>query len=149
MSNLTNKYFKIDISQIKNSLPFIEGKCIVYKANQSLLNSDIEIFYTGKSLLVNYQLSQEYIYHISFVKSDCHLGGQRIRFKCPISTCKRPVAILYLKDEIFACRTCHQLIYPSQLRGKFSLPIFKLERLEKSKNDPSRVLDWEEVQKDF
>ncbi len=132
MSNQTSQHFKLDISQIKRLLPFIEGKGIIYKANQLQLNSDIEVFYTGKSLLLHYQLSQEYIYHISLTQSDCHLGGQRIRLKCPISTCKRPVAALFLKDEIFACRTCHQLIYPSQLRDKFSLLMFKLEKLEKT-----------------
>ena len=43
----------------------------------------------------------------------CHLGGKRPWFLCPARGCGRRVAILY-GSGIFACRHCHQLVYPSQ-----------------------------------
>lgn len=43
----------------------------------------------------------------------CNLGGRRPWFLCPARDCGRRVAILY-GGPIFACRHCHQLVYPSQ-----------------------------------
>lgn len=43
----------------------------------------------------------------------CHLGGQRAWFICPAHDCGRRVALLYGGD-IFACRQCFRLAYPSQ-----------------------------------
>ncbi len=43
----------------------------------------------------------------------CNLGGERAWFRCPARGCGRRVALLYGGD-IFACRHCHQLAYPSQ-----------------------------------
>jgi len=47
------------------------------------------------------------------VLSRAHYGGQRAWFRCPARGCGRSVAILY-GGEIFACRRCYQLAYPSQ-----------------------------------
>jgi hypothetical protein len=43
----------------------------------------------------------------------CHLGGQRVYFRCPARGCGRRVAILY-GGRIFACRRCHDLAYDCQ-----------------------------------
>ncbi len=43
----------------------------------------------------------------------CNLGGSRPWFLCPAIGCGRRVAILY-GGSIFACRHCHELVYPSQ-----------------------------------
>jgi hypothetical protein len=43
----------------------------------------------------------------------CHLGGQRVYFRCPARGCGRRVAILYGR-RIFACRSCHDLAYECQ-----------------------------------
>jgi hypothetical protein len=51
-----------------------------------------------------------------FVLTDwtsCHLGGKRPWFRCPERKCGRRVAILY-SGNIFACRRCYRLAYPSQ-----------------------------------
>lgn len=45
--------------------------------------------------------------------TDCHLGGERVWFICPIRGCGRRVAILY-GGARFACRHCHELAYSSQ-----------------------------------
>jgi len=44
----------------------------------------------------------------------CHLGGVRPWFRCPASGCDRRCATLYLRGELFACRKCQGLTYPSQ-----------------------------------
>jgi hypothetical protein len=46
--------------------------------------------------------------------TDCALGGRRAWFCCPVQSCGRRVAILYLGRWIFACRHCHGLAYQCQ-----------------------------------
>jgi len=43
----------------------------------------------------------------------CHYGGKRAWFLCPVPGCMRRAAILYWAG-VFACRSCHQLVYRSQ-----------------------------------
>ncbi len=44
----------------------------------------------------------------------CHLGGERVWFRCPRLRCRRRVALLYFRKADFACRHCHQLAYECQ-----------------------------------
>jgi hypothetical protein len=50
--------------------------------------------------------------------TDCHFGGRRPWFICPIYTdgryCGRRVAVLYGLRDYFACRHCYRLAYESQ-----------------------------------
>ena len=52
-------------------------------------------------------------YPVELDWAPCNFGGQRAWFRCPVPGCGRRVAILY-GGAIFACRHCHQLVYPSQ-----------------------------------
>lgn len=52
-------------------------------------------------------------YPVTLDWTDCHLGGQRAWFRCPVLGCGRRVAVLY-GGTIFACRHCRQLAYASQ-----------------------------------
>jgi hypothetical protein len=54
---------------------------------------------------------EAYSIHIEW--TPCNYGGTRAWFRCPVRGCGRRVAILY-ENGIFACRTCHQLVYESQ-----------------------------------
>lgn len=47
---------------------------------------------------------------ISLVRTPCHLGGERIWWRCPQPGCDRRVALLYATTHI-ACRRCHDLAY--------------------------------------
>lgn len=60
---------------------------------------------------------KETSYPVYLEWTDCNLGGQRPWFICPAPGCRRRVAILYGRD-IFACRHCYQLAYPSQREGR-------------------------------
>ncbi|MDR2164551.1 MAG: hypothetical protein LBO79_02755 [Zoogloeaceae bacterium] len=48
---------------------------------------------------------------VSLDWTDCHLGGRRAWFICPL--CGRRVAMLYC-GHVFACRGCHDLRHESQ-----------------------------------
>ena len=52
-------------------------------------------------------------YAVTLLSQPCYLGGERLWFQCPAQGCTRRVAILY-GGRVFACRHCHQLVYPSQ-----------------------------------
>ncbi len=49
---------------------------------------------------------------IAFAWTRCHLGSERIWFRCP--GCATRVAILYHRAGRFRCRRCHGLTYLSQ-----------------------------------
>ncbi len=49
---------------------------------------------------------------IAFAWTRCHLGSERIWFRCP--GCATRVAILYHRAGRFRCRQCHGLTYRSQ-----------------------------------
>ncbi len=61
---------------------------------------------------------KDFDYTISVEATDCHFGGRRFWFLCPIkisgSICARRCGVLYLKEGIFGCRNCHNLSYESQ-----------------------------------
>lgn len=64
---------------------------------------------------------------IPIVDTCCHLGGKRFWFLCPGKNedkiCQKRVGRLYLKEDAFACRHCHELTYSSknkrELKGLF------------------------------
>jgi hypothetical protein len=46
--------------------------------------------------------------------SPCRWGGQRPWFLCPVTSCRRRCAKIYLAEDFFACRRCLGLAYASQ-----------------------------------
>lgn len=52
-------------------------------------------------------------YPVWLDQTRCRYGGTRQWFRCPARGCGRRVAILYLGDQIFACRHCYRLAYAS------------------------------------
>jgi len=57
-------------------------------------------------------------YMVGLKTTGCNFGGARYWFVCP--ECNRGCRILYLPytGGTFACRKCHNLIYPSQLERR-------------------------------
>ena len=131
MSKLITAYPRIKIDEIQKSLPFIEKKNCSFKFNHNTKNEfSVLIFYTGTTLLLSYQLKESWAYHIKLIKQECNFGKYRYWLKCPIKGCGKSVSTLYLKDEIFACRKCHKLLYKSQT-FKADFPFYRLARIEK------------------
>lgn len=64
---------------------------------------------------------QELDYRIALTTTPCNFGGERFWFVCPLmrlgQQCGRRVGVLYRVDKYFACRTCNQLAYSSQMQG--------------------------------
>ena len=57
-------------------------------------------------------------YPVRLQTTTCTYGGIRYWFTCPAVGCGRRVAILYLGNNIFACRHCYKLVYQSQRETK-------------------------------
>lgn len=85
----------------------------------------IELDYKVRSLGTDWKMKRV---SVNLVRSDCHLGGSRQWFECPTSSCRRRVAILY-GGEIFVCRTCRNLTYPSQYLPPWERSILKADRI--------------------
>lgn len=67
-------------------------------------------------------------YPVKLDWTDCHLGGARPWFLCPVSGCSRRVAILYA-GEVFACRHCLRLAYPSQREMDLDRVVRRADRI--------------------
>ena len=75
-------------------------------------------------------------YNIRLTWGDCHLGGRRPWFICPVKICNRRVAILY-GGSVFACRHCYNLAYKSQRESTCDRATRRAEKIrEKLKWDP-------------
>jgi hypothetical protein len=51
---------------------------------------------------------------VRFAWSPCRWGGQRPWFLCPVTSCRRRCAKIYMAEDFFACRRCLGLVYASQ-----------------------------------
>ena len=69
-------------------------------------------------------------YEVVLLSQPCHFKGERRWFACPTRGCGRRVAILY-GGRVFACRKCHQLVYPSQREAVYQRAQRKAESLRK------------------
>ncbi|WP_299084369.1 hypothetical protein [uncultured Ruegeria sp.] len=82
---------------------------------------------------------QDMNYTVRLLSQPCHLGGVRQWFECPARGCGKRVAILY-GGQVFACRHCHQLVYPSQRQPKWQRVLEKAARI-RTRLDCERVFD--------
>ena len=74
---------------------------------------------------------KDFMYDIPLTTTPCRYGGWRWWFICPMSRngryCGRRVAVLYLGNDVFACRHCYNLTYESRnasarYKGFVSIP---------------------------
>ncbi|KTC64691.1 Uncharacterised protein (plasmid) [Legionella adelaidensis] len=118
---------KVLISNNKFSRQWLsDGKIILF--------INVEIAPDRNYLIVRWQNPKEkkepqkINYVIDILWEDCHFGGQRPWFICPLKKCGRRVAILY-GGPIFACRHCYKLVYQSQREGVSDRAIRKAEKI--------------------
>lgn len=74
-------------------------------------------------------------YPVYLDRTACNLGGHRPWFLCPALGCGRRVAILY-GGNIFACRHCYGLAYPSQREVLYDRAARRADRIREK-------LGWE------
>lgn len=60
-------------------------------------------------------------YQVELTTTDCHYGGKRYWFICPLVKngvpCQRRVGVLYMYSKYFGCRHCGELTYSSRNQG--------------------------------
>ena len=59
-----------------------------------------------------HDLARDVIERVSIAHTPCPYGGSRPWFHC--TRCPRRVAVLYLRQGVFACRHCQRVAYSSQ-----------------------------------
>lgn len=64
---------------------------------------------------------------ISFGRTPCNYGGERLWFHCP--RCSKRVGLLYGHSVLFLCRHCYQLPYASQQEGRLDNMISQKHKL--------------------
>ncbi len=68
-------------------------------------------------------------YRVRLDWTPCNFGNSRQWFLCPAASCGRRVAVLY-GGEVFACRQCYRLAYPSQREDSLFRMMRKAHKLE-------------------
>src|SRR5690606_6998046 len=76
----------------------------------------------------NAEECRSFSYSIEIDWTPCGYGGSRPWFLCPALGCRRRVAILYGSD-IFVCRHCLKLAYPSQKEPKYKRALRRAESI--------------------
>ncbi len=56
---------------------------------------------------------EDMCYPVSLEMTQCHMGGARVWWRCPVAGCGQRVAVLY-GGRMYACRHCHRLAYRCQ-----------------------------------
>ena len=96
-------------------------------------------------LMYTYNFSnspEQYDYYIPLVTTECRYGGVRFWFRCTHrkkdgERCYNRVGVLYLKNGLFACRKCHELVYEStnlsgaDKKAGHIIPMGKVEELRR------------------
>ena len=56
---------------------------------------------------------EDMCYPVSLEMTQCHMGGARVWWRCPVAGCGQRVAVLY-GGRMYGCRHCHRLAYRCQ-----------------------------------
>ncbi len=91
-----------------------EGE-VVAQINASVERGYVNLSYRSRDYGEEWE---SHDYPVRLLAQPCHYGGNRQWFACPARGCGRRVAKLY-GGRLFACRHCHQLVYPVQREAAF------------------------------
>ncbi len=138
----TDNHHALDVRKLQRDGVLLPG----YSCNWSWLRGGQEscsvgIRSTAESIILSYRSKvgegkwQDMEYHVAIEWMDCHYGGRRAWFRCPVVGCGRRVAVLY-SGRVFACRHCCNLVYESQ---RESDP----DRIARKADKIRRRLGWE------
>lgn len=131
----TDDYHKLDIRYLARSRLLEPGTIATVRWSSGghhtggigirVLVDGVELDYRIRSVGGQWERK---LHLVNFTTTECSLGGARKWFECPTPSCKRRVAILY-GGEIFVCRHCRRLTYPSQCLPAWERAILKAERV--------------------
>jgi hypothetical protein len=92
-------------------------------------SASITVLAEHEAVVVEYRYrSEARRYRIPVIRTPCYLGGSRPWFVCPSGTCGRHVAVLF-GGRIFACRHCHNLVYPSSNESRRDRAIRRADKI--------------------
>lgn len=137
----TDDHHALDVRKLQRGGVLVPG----YSCNWSWSRGGREtgsvgIRSTSESIILSYRSRageskwQDMEYHVAIEWTDCHYGGQRAWFRCPVAGCGRRVAILY-SGKVFACRHCRNLVYESQRESDY-------DRIARKADTIRRKLGW-------
>ena len=109
-----------------------EGEFILRWDHEGRHPSCIQVSVRARDVVLAYSTAsgERHSDPIELVRTLCHYGGSRAWFRCP--NCNRLAAKLYLRDDRFLCRQCHDLRYASQLTAKVERPRIIAQRIRRS-----------------
>jgi len=114
-------YRWLDVRYLKRHDLLLPGRsCTLNWSHNGIVNGTIKLSAEPGHVILDYRYCREnekwisMNYPISLTWTKCNIGGKRPWFLCPAQGCNRRAAILYLGSNIFACRDCYNLVYPSQ-----------------------------------
>ncbi len=107
--------------------------------------ADIRVWAASDRVRVSYRYMrgggewQDIAETIPLAATLCHLGGERVFFRCP--GCRRQAAKLYLYSPYFRCRRCRRLPYSSQQETVLDRANRKAFKLRKRLGDDGGIGD--------
>jgi hypothetical protein len=109
------------------------------------INFDVNTVQSPPTMTLRYSTSErgsgervDMNYSVTLTTTTPHYGGIRWWFICPAKGCGKRVGKLY-GGSIFACRTCHNLSYPSQNQ---SPPFRLLDQAQNIHRSLEKDMDW-------
>lgn len=135
-SNCTDDHLAIDVRQWQREGRLIDGSSFNTtwsRAGKEMGNMGVRAENGQVVLSYSWQKhggeSGRLDYPVCLQTTSCHYGGVRYWFICPVVTCSKRVAKLYLGDKVFACRHCYRLAYHSQRETKDDRATRKAEKI--------------------
>ncbi len=137
----TEDYLALDINYLhQNNLLYSTHQFSLTWSRNDKPRGSISILCDRDQLTLVYrhqvrgQSSESITCPVSLSWSNCHFGGRRPWFHCPVRKCNRRVSKLY-GGKIFACRHCQRLAYKSQRESSLDRNLRKANKLRDK-------LDW-------
>ena len=101
----------------------------------------LHIYYTLTDNITGEQ--KRFDYEIPISTSPCRYGGKRYWLTCPWykngKYCGRRISILYLLNDYFACRHCHNLTYASRNALPYDVGFVSIPDLEEQREKIKRT----------
>ena len=144
---ITEKYPSLDVRRLQRGGMLRPGKAFPYHwTSNGERAASINVKAAGNRVTLSYQhrgLDGEWRgrqYAVQLEWTACNYGGKRPWFRCPTDECGRRVALLY-GGNIFACRRCHQLAYPSQRKPAYLRALSKAQGIRQALGSTEDVYD--------
>jgi len=146
-ADTTDSYRSIDVRWLKREgiLNPGESRQITWSRNGEVTGS-INVRAEQDRMILTYRHRsngsdwKDACYPVRLEATPCHMGGERSWFLCPGRGCGKRVAVLY-GGEIFACRHCHQLVYPSQRENQMDRATRRADRIRDKLGWPGGILE--------